>query len=346
MNHSRSYPKVIRRWYRPIEHECPQCHRRLREAMTLTRRTVITLDGVIKLNHAGYRCPDVDCPGHQQTYRSPLADALALPYFTFGLDIVLLVGQLHLGKHQTVDEVHEEVLERLAPLGVTISRREILYLFEAYCTLLRASSEVKDDREWLAQVKKNGGIIVSVDGIQPEKGNETIYVVRDALTGRVLTAEQVSSSETEVMKALLAPVVALGVERKVKVLGTITDAQESELQAVEQLWPKVPHQVCQFHALRDASQPAFDADRKVKTAMRKQLQPKVRAVRQQLNKQLPKASPAEAKQLSVIDDYALGMLRALNSDGMVPFKYPAVEAAQALDQVEASLQRLEKRGPA
>jgi len=108
--------------------------------MTLTRRTVITLNGVIKLNHAGYRCPDVDCPGHQRTYRSPEADALALPYFTFGLDVVLLVGRLRLGKHQTVDEVHQEVLERLAPLGVTIARREILYLFEAYCTLLRATS--------------------------------------------------------------------------------------------------------------------------------------------------------------------------------------------------------------
>ena len=30
------------------------------------------------------------------------------------------------------------------------------------------------------------------------KGNETVYVVRDALTGRVLAAEQVTSSETEV----------------------------------------------------------------------------------------------------------------------------------------------------
>ena len=92
----------------------------------------------------------------------------------------------------------------------------------------RASSEAKDDGEWLAQVKKNGGIIVSVDGIQPEKGNETVYLVRDALTGRVLAAEQVTSSETAVMKALLAPVVALEVEMEVKVLGTITDAQESE----------------------------------------------------------------------------------------------------------------------
>ncbi len=340
MKHSRSYLKVTRRWYRPVEHECPQCGKTLREAMTLTRRTVITLQEVVRLIHAGYRCPDPQCPGHQRTYRSPAADALALPGFTYGLDIVLLVGRLHLGQHQTVDEIHQELLERLAPLGVRISRREILYLFEASCTLLRASSEVKDDQAWLAQVKKNGGIIVSVDGIQPEKGNETIYLVRDALTGRVLTAEQVTSSETAVIKALLAPVVALGMP----VLGTITDAQESELQAVEQLWPQVPHQVCQFHALREASRPGFNVDRKIKTAMRKHLQPKVREMRKQLKEQIPEAPPAEAEQLSVVDDYALGVLTALNADGTLPFQYPAVAAGQALDEVEASLQQLEKKG--
>jgi hypothetical protein len=155
----------------------------------------------------------------------------------------------------------------------------------------RASSEVKDDQQWLAEVHKNAGIIVSVDGIQPEKGNETVYVVRDALTGRVLEALNVTSSETEVIKALLAPVVALERERKVKVLGTITDAEVCELKAVEELWPEVPHQVCQFHVLRDAGQEAYAADKKVKTAMRKHLQPKIRVVRKQLKKQIPTASP-------------------------------------------------------
>jgi hypothetical protein len=305
---------------------------------------VITLEGVIKLNHAGYRCPDPQCVGYGRTYRSVEADALALPHFTYGLDIVLLVGRLRLREHQTVDEIHQELLTRLEPLGVKIARREILYLFEAYCTLLRASSEAKDDVEWLAQVQKNGGIIVSVDGIQPEKGNETVYLVRDALTGRVLAAENVTSSETAVMKALLAPVVALERERKVKVLGTITDAQESELKAVEELWPGVPHQVCQFHVLRDASQSAYAADKQIKTAMRKQLQPKLRAVRKQLKKQIPKAKPEEAEQLAVLDDYASGMLTALNTDGLQPFTYATVEAAQALDEVEASLERLGKKG--
>ena len=58
------------------------------------------------------------------------------PTRTYELDIVLLVGRLRLLEHQTVDEIHQEVLKRLEPLGVKIARREILYLFEAYCTLM------------------------------------------------------------------------------------------------------------------------------------------------------------------------------------------------------------------
>lgn len=104
MKRGRTYATVTRRRYRPIEHESPECHQTLRQAMTLTRRTVITLDGVIRLIHAGYRCPDAHCPGHQRTYHSATAHALALRGFTYGLDIVLLVERLRLGKHQIVDE--------------------------------------------------------------------------------------------------------------------------------------------------------------------------------------------------------------------------------------------------
>jgi hypothetical protein len=148
------------------------------------------------------------------------------------------------------------------------------------------------------------------------------------------------SSETAVMKDLLAPVVALGV----KVLGTITDAEVCELLAVEQLWPSVPHQVCQFHALRDAIQPAYEADRSVKTAMRKQLQPKLKAVRKQLKRKSAKATAGAAEQLGVLDDYALGAVTALNREGLTPFDFAAVQASEELDDVAQSLERLEKRG--
>jgi hypothetical protein len=46
----------------------------------------------------------------------------------------------------------------------------------------------------------------------------------------------------------------------------------------------------------------------------------------------------------VLDEDAAGIVTALNTDGVQPFTYAALEAALALDEVDASLQRLEKKG--
>ena len=70
-------------------------------------------------------------------------------------------------EHRTVDENHQPRLHRLAPFPQTISRRESLFLFEAYTALLRSGTEVTCDQEWRAVVQLNGGLLLSIDGIQP-----------------------------------------------------------------------------------------------------------------------------------------------------------------------------------
>ncbi|MFL5662729.1 MAG: hypothetical protein ACJ8BW_15465 [Ktedonobacteraceae bacterium] len=47
----------------------------------------------------------------------------------------------------------------------------------------------------------------------------------------------------------------------------------------------------------------------------------------------------------MLNDYALGIQTALHFDGTLPFDYPAVAAAEALNEVALSLSRLEKKGP-
>src|SRR5436190_4737120 len=339
MKHAKTYENVTKRFYRPEIRKCLECQKPIKRAVTLSQRTVVTLDGVIKVVHGGYRCKNPKCSAQSRTYRSAEADALALPGFTFGLDIVLLVGKLHLGNHQTLDEMHETILERLAPLGVSISRREVLYLFDAFSALLRATSDLKDDKEWGNQVAKNGGMVVSIDGIQPDQGNETIYVVRDALTGRLLTAENATESSTERIKQILAPILALGIT----VLGTISDAQKAEIKALVELWPDVPHQTCHFHALRDAGELAMAEDRQVKKEIRKKMQPHVRNLRKEIKGQMEQASEAEHEQLAILDTYALGMQAVLNQDGVAPFDYAGIDAYEALDEIEASLERIKKK---
>jgi len=105
-------------------------------------------------------------------------------------------------ENTTVDEIHRYLSEHLAPLGQTISRKEILFLFEAYTALLRAGMEVIHDEAWKEQVRKNNGIVLSIDGIQPDNWNETIYLMRDVLTGRILHAENVTDSTKERLKEI------------------------------------------------------------------------------------------------------------------------------------------------
>ena len=53
------------------------------------------------------------------------------------------------------------------------------------------------------------------------------------------------------------------------VAGVISDGQPSIRKAVAQALPGVPHQLCQFHFLREAAHPVFEADRHAKKELKK-----------------------------------------------------------------------------
>ena len=99
-------------------------------------------------------------------------------------------------------------------------------------------------------MKALGQIILSIDGVQPEKGNETLYILREVQTGRVLVARNLSSSSSMEIEHLLGEVLALGVPIK----GVISDKQESIRLAIERKLPGVAHQLCHFHFLRDLAE--------------------------------------------------------------------------------------------
>lgn len=300
------------------------------------------------MTHVGYRCPNADCTDNARVYRSALADAQALPGFTFGLDIVALVGYLKLSQHQTVDEVHRGINERLKDYQISLSRRNVMYLFEAYAALLKAAAHNTRDptfQDWLGQVRLDGGLIISIDGIQPDKGNETIYLVREVSTGRLLHAQNVTTSDTETIKEVLSPVVALGVP----VIGVISDAQKSLRDAVAALWPDVPHQTCQFHYLQEAARPIFELDRGMRAKMRKTLTEKLRPLRPQIERHLQalaqektEAAQIERQQLQIIAEYVVAAQASCHVDGKLPFDYPGVKGYQSLDALDQSLEHVKK----
>jgi hypothetical protein len=86
---------------------------------------------------------------------------------------------------------------------------------------------------------------------KPEKENETLYVLREVLSGTVITAKNLKSSSTKELQDIIKPVLDLGFP----VIGFVSDGQRSIRLAIEVLAPDVPYQYCQYHYLKDIANP-------------------------------------------------------------------------------------------
>src|SRR3989442_4392095 len=119
---------------------------------------------------------------------------------------------------------------------------------------------------------QQGQVLLAVDGMQPDVGHEVLWVIRDCLSGEVLLARSLLSARQQDLADLLGVVrEAVGVP----VVGAVSDGQHSIRKAIAQALPGTPHQLCQFHYLREAARPIYEADRHAK----KELKKNVREVR-------------------------------------------------------------------
>jgi hypothetical protein len=155
----------------------------------------------------------------------------------YGLDVIVRIGHLRFREHRT----REEIWRRLrAETPVVLSERHVQHLLEVYLALVRASGEDLEAR--LGPVaREQGGLILSLDGLQPEQGNEQLWVVREVHSGAVVAAANLQQASAAFLAPLLRPVQATGLP----VLGVVSDAQESVRLAVAEVFPGVPHQLCQ-----------------------------------------------------------------------------------------------------
>jgi hypothetical protein len=179
-------------------------------------------------------------------------------------------------------------------------------------------------------------VILALDGLQPDVGHEVLWVIRDCLSGEVLLARSLLSGTGADLAVLLREAVAL---LPVPVAGVISDGQHPIRDAVAAVLPGVPHQLCQFHYLREAARPLFEADRHAK----KELKKHVRGVRP-IERAVEGRADSEAQ---VVRGYCLAVRSALTDDGRPPLCAAGLRLQERLSLIHASVQRVvQKGGPA
>src|SRR5437868_6733084 len=242
----------------PLRQQCVSCGQRLWVAYH-AQRTLMTLRGLVQLTLVVRRCRNRDCVLYHVPYRAEEEGAWGLPHGEFGLDIITLIGQLRYGEHRSIPEIHQRLLQR----GVSIAERTVTDLLERYEELV--ALHLADEERLLERLRQQGQVILAIDGMQPDVGHEVLWVIRDCLSGEVLLARSLLSSTQKDLSALLREVKeALPVPMR----GVISDGQQTIRKAVAKCLPGVPHQLCQFHYLREAAKPIFEADRHAKAQLK------------------------------------------------------------------------------
>src|SRR6478735_7311524 len=336
-----------------LDRDCPLCGRRMHICDHRYRR-FHTLDGpvqlICKLNH----CPDPACPGHAKTKSPELEITLALPQMAIAWDVFCWIGHRRFSRHMAVSLIQSELLD---DYQIKLSDDAIEQYIRRYQAMLAARQQ---DAESLRRHYESASeIILCIDGLQPEKGHEALYVVRELTRKRVWFAEPLLSATEDEVRRLITKA-----RQWAESLGTpvglwMSDKQEAFVTAIAAEFPDVPHRYCDNHFLRDLARPVLEADSHAKVQMRKKvrglrsieqavLQRRKAEAKDDLTPDAPgatgtvaaKPSPAVVDPAgSVVLEYCAAVRGILNDDQGGPLHPPGLRMAEALHEVRESLQR-------
>jgi hypothetical protein len=339
-----------------IDRDCPSCGRMMHVCDHRYRR-FHTLGGPVELLCRLDHCPDPACPGHTKTRSPELEITIAPPSWAIGWDVFCWIGHRRCARHMSIPLIQSELLDNY---GIKLSDDGIAKYIRRYQAMLAARQQ--DARALRREYEAVNEIVLSIDGLQPEKGHETLYVVRELTRKRVWFAEALISATNDEVRRLIARAKEWA-ESLNKTVGLwISDKQEAFVTGIAAEFPGVPHRYCDNHFLRDLAKPVSEADSHAKVQMRRKVRG-LRKIEQAVLKRqgagVPEgragddpeatvtaiAGPADAPPResdpagAVVLDYCAAVRGILNSDQGGPLRPPGLTMAEALKEVRESIGR-------
>jgi hypothetical protein len=337
-------------------------------------RRLFVFGGPVHLVSKLAHCANKNCAGHGEVLESAAEMALAPPYWTIGWDVFAWMGHRRFARHWSVPQMRAELMDSHK---IALSPDAIEHYLGRYQEMVAARESAPE--HLLEEYREVEDLVLSVDGLQPEKGHETLYVVREHRLKRVWFAVPLLSSTTEELKQQVFEVAAAWVARLGKPVRLwISDKQKAFVTCIAAVFAGVAHRYCKNHFLRDVAKPVLEKDSHAKVKMRRKVRGLRTVERRILDERhhnaaapsppetthaplpptptnpatsaaTPNASSSEPPDASrmqaqdIVLEYAATIRGILNDDQGGPLDPPGLRMAGALGEVRASLQRC--RGP-
>ena len=177
---------------------CRECGRRM-HVRSNRHRYLFSFQGRLHLICKLMPCPDAACPNHDRTFGPEQELALAMPDWMVGWDVFCWLGHRRFARHWSVPQLRLELLDSD---DVVLSEDAVEDYLQAYQCLLAARQQDPGLLKKEDQAARH--LMLSMDGLQPEKGHETLSVVRELRQERVWFAEALLSSAAAEIQPLIA----------------------------------------------------------------------------------------------------------------------------------------------
>lgn len=326
---------------------CPACGAKM-HLHSKRRRIIHTLQGPVRLNIKLLQCRNTACDS-TKTFGPEEEAEYAMPRWGIGWDVFCWMGQRRFARHWSVCQIRHELADSY---DIPLSDDAIEDHLASYQNMVAARHQ--DLGEMKRAYRARGRVVLTIDGLQPEKGHETLYVVREVTRNRVWFAEPLLSGTTAEIRKLFARAKGLARTLRLNVVLWISDKQDAFLKGVATEFPGVPHRYCENHFFRDLAKPVLDLDSTAKTKMRA----KIRGLRA-LEREILEAREAAARPSSagrerrsslagasgdVVLDYCSAVRGILNDNHGGPAHPAGLRMLEALGDVQKSLGRIASSG--
>lgn len=326
---------------------CPACGAKMHVHCKRTR-IIYTFREPLRLIVKLLQCRNKECectkifgPEEEAEY--------AMPRWGIGWDVFCWMGHRRFARHWSVCQIRHELADSY---DIPLSDDAIEDHLASYQNM------VADRHQDLGQMKLayrgTRKVVLTIDGLQPEKGHETLYAVREVTRNRVWFAEPLLSGKTAEIRKLFVRAKHLAETLRLNVVLWISDKQDAFVKCVATEFSGVPHRYCENHFFRDLAKPVLDLDSTAKTKMRA----KIRGLRalegEILDARQAAARPSSASRKqrsslagasgSVVLDYCSAVRGILNDNHGGPAHPAGLRMLEALGDVQKSLQRVASSG--
>jgi hypothetical protein len=296
------------------------------------------LDQDLHLIMKDKRCSSSSCAHAHLRYRSPVEGRLVLKDHEFGLDVVILAGEKHLRENLSIPRIHKLLRDHHR---VPICERSVGNLIDDYVALCEC---VAGDTERLrARLAKQGGIVLSIDGVQYDDRSPVLYVQRDVLSKEVLYAERRLARAADDLVPMLERSRDLARDLGIPIFGIVSDKERSLVPAIAKVFPDTPRQFCHTHYLKNVAEPVEEEARALEEAAR-EVVTELRDVERRIERHSsPQEATAEVRPASAPVEKTPAVDPAPGPTGTAPAAVPEAEVAAALARAGTTVGKVSGR---